>query len=277
MNELILIGTLLSVTLSGLLMFLLWRFKQKQLAQDETLNRIRVDFEQNLLNTRITLQEENFQKLAREIHDNIGMSLTVARLNLRLLDEPAKADQQSHYRTAAEQLDKAILDLKDLSRSMNPDIIKHLGFLRSVELELNALRKTGLYTVDFTVSGEQRPFAIEKEVILFRVIQEALHNILKHAEATAIQLNFDFRNDELNILISDNGIGFHTDTIDRKRKEQRSSGLFNMEERCQLLQGSFAITSEAGKGTSVYISIPLPQQKNDGTPGPAVGFARLPQ
>ena len=84
MNELIFIGTLLSVTLSGLLMFLLWRFKQKQHAQDETLNRIRLDFEQNLPNTRINLQEENFQKLAREIHDNIGMSLTVARLNLRL-------------------------------------------------------------------------------------------------------------------------------------------------------------------------------------------------
>lgn len=253
----VLIGTVLSVLLGSFLLFLLYQFRIRQLRQEQQLHQLKQEFEKTILENRITTQEETFQQIAREIHDNIGMSLTVAKLNLRLMEQPVQEEQRQFYQTVQEQLDKAILDLKDLSRSMNPDIIRHLGLPRAIEQELAAIKRSGLMDVKFGVTGDIHPLTLEREIILYRIVQEALNNSLKHAAGSALNVHLEYGKENLQVRVTDNGKGFDADTLAQQRTTERSTGFFNMEQRCQTLNGQLAVHSEPGKGTAVTITIPL--------------------
>lgn len=253
----VLIGTVLSVLLGSFLLFLLYQFRIRQLSQEQKLIELKQEFDKSMLESRINTQEETFQQIAREIHDNIGMSLTVAKLNLRLMAVPDGEEQKQYHQTVLEQLDKAILDLKDISRSMNPDIIRHLGLPKAIEQELAAIRRSGVYRVRFSVTGDIHALTLEREIVLYRVVQEALNNSLKHAKADTLTVTMDYGADTLMVSIADNGKGFDTDTLARQRSSERSTGFFNMEQRCITLHGELRVDSAPGEGTTVHISLPL--------------------
>ena len=133
-----------------------------------------------------------------------------------------------------------------------PDLIANLGLVRAVEAEINNLSKTGFYQIRLVVTGESYFFEPEKELILFRIVQEALNNIVKHAQASAITLDFYFHANSLEMLISDNGVGFA-----KEQTAAAGAGLLNMKKRAQVLNGQFHIESDGAKGTTIKLTIPV--------------------
>lgn len=216
--------------------------KNKLLYENE---RIKKEFEKTLLDTRLEIQEYTLNYVSREIHDNIGQTLSLARLQLN------SSDEFSQQEALDDLLGKAITDLRTLSHSLNTDYIKEQGFIPSIESLLNQVGKAGMYKIDFYNESSDFYLTDEHGLIIFRVIQEILNNITKHAKASRISMTFNDENSGQFILIKDDGCGF-----DMNNLKSSGIGLKNIKDRVQIIGGHIDIQSEMNKGTQIKISLP---------------------
>lgn len=217
--------------------------KNKLLLERE---RMSIQFEQTLMQSQLEIQEQTFAYISREIHDNIGQVLSLVRLNLNTLNVPIENDKINMIDGLME---KALTDLRNLSHSLDADYIRNNGWAEPVTRLLHDLQKTGKYTTHIQL-GEGLPHpGNEIPIILFRMIQEVINNIIKHAAANTINLEAQKENGRLVITIQDNGKGFNTQTV------SAGSGLLNLEKRSKMINAELFVSSETGKGTSVTISV----------------------
>jgi signal transduction histidine kinase len=150
---------------------------------------------------------------------------------------------------------KAITDLRTLSKKLHSDSILAAGLLKAIEFELGLVEKSGVYQTSLTIIGEPVTLDAQKELILFRIVQEAMNNIIKHAHASTIAISANFAHNHLQLLIDDNGNGFKLPL--EQGDINRGIGLRSMENRVKLLNGQFAIETAPEKGTQIQISIPI--------------------
>ena len=143
---------------------------------------------------------------------------------------------------------KAINDLRDLSKSLNPERIQIISFEDAIEHELKMMEKSGNFTTSFTVENKIHEVAPEKKIILFRMIQEVFNNIIKHAKATSIDIIFSMDQEKNIIIIKDNGLGFVTD-----ESTFNGIGLSNIKKRAEMIQATFEISSILKQGTTVKL------------------------
>jgi signal transduction histidine kinase len=220
-------------------------------------SRLKSEFQQTLLQSQLEIQEQTFKNISQEIHDNIGQALTLAKLNLNTL--PGINEQQlEKINTSKTIISKVISDLRDLSRSLNTDYVTEMGLQQALEYELGLINKSGAIQTNLHTSGE--PFRMEQqhELILFRIVQEALNNIMKHAEAATINARLNYGSDKLELLLNDDGKGFSLAAVNTG--ELPGLGLRNMQNRAKLIGASFWMSSIPGSGTELKITV----SKNSG-------------
>lgn len=204
-------------------------------------------------------QEEERKRLAREIHDIPAQSMANivmrAEYCLKLLDlDPAKVREelitlQNLVRSSLNDVRKIIFDLR-------PMALDDLGLVPATKRYLTEYKEQNAPQVEFFVFGLQRRLDSSVEVALFRIIQEAITNIKRHARAKSAAVKMEFLSDRIHIQISDDGRGFEPGRV-MADKERDGYGLVGIRERVQLLKGEFNITSAPGQGTTIYISIPV--------------------
>jgi len=251
----ILASTLLILLMAGFIVTILFLYKKKQLAYYKTIEELKLDHEKSLLHTQLEIQEQTLQHIAREIHDNINLSLTLAKLNLNTFDWN-NADKAKHkLDSSLQQISKAIADLSSLSKGMNSELIINQGLIEVLQKETTRLKELNLFELDYVVTGNPVFMDSQKELVIFRIIQEAFNNIIKHAKATLVKLNLEYDFDHINVLIADNGRGFCKDDVAQNKKES-NAGLNNMQKRAALFNGRTIIDSALDSGTSIYVTIP---------------------
>jgi two-component system, NarL family, sensor kinase len=203
---------------------------------------------QALLQTQIEIQEQTLKTISQEIHDNIGQVLSLAKLNLGTLQygEDEKLNDTKNL------VSKAINDLRDLSRSLHGDKIAELGLQEAVASELKILQNTGQYHTALQITGEQYKLEPQKEMVLFRIMQEAIHNAVKHARAKNITVQLNYQAADFVLIITDDGIGFDAADLDAV---QTGIGLKSMQNRAALVGGQFTITAANGNGTAIKIEL----------------------
>ena len=152
---------------------------------------------------------------------------------------------------------EAISDLSDISRSMNSELILQNGLVRALEFETSQLSKLGLYQLNFIASGNVNFLDAQTELVVIRIVQEALNNIVKHSSATEINIELNYGNHILDLRIIDNGRGFHKETD----HNVIGMGLNNMYKRAQMLKGKCNVISNAGEGTIIHLQIPINEYK----------------
>lgn len=250
----VLVSTVLIFLMAGFIVTILYLYRKKQLAYFKTIEELKFDYEKNLLHTQLEMQEQTLQHISREIHDNISLSLTLAKLNLNTLDwdQPLKAKNQVD--ASLQQITKAITDLSDISKGLNSELISSQGLTEVVRNETGRLRELNLFELDYTVTGNPVFMDAQRELVIFRIIQEAFNNIIKHAKATAVKLRLDYTEDHINVSITDNGKGFCKETVEQNKKS--NAGLKNMEKRAALFNGKTIVDSKPDSGTSILINIP---------------------
>ncbi len=253
LTTLLLVTTFLILLMAGFILTILFLYRKKQIAYQEKLDKIQADYERNLMKSKLEMQELTFQNISREIHDNISLSLTLAKLNLNTLEWKDREKSEIKLNSSIELLGKSIHDLSDISKGLNSDVIIQNGLIKAVEDEVARIRQTGVFNLNFAVVGDPVYMDAQKELIVFRIIQESFNNIIKHAKASLAEMNFHFNNHELYITIGDNGKGFDPD----KATSERRAGLKNMETRIKILEGSMHINSRAGRGTTLLFTIPF--------------------
>jgi signal transduction histidine kinase len=236
-----------------ILMLYLYRKKQTQFQMD--LEKIKLDHEKTLMTTQLEIQEQTFQHISREIHDNISLSLTLVKLYLHTLDWNDKKISVEKVDSSIGLLTKSIAELSDISKGLNADIIIQQGLLKAIEEEVERIRQAGLFTISYDLTGTPVYMDNQKELIIFRIVQEAFNNIIKHAGAGFARLILHYNSEKLAITISDNGKGFDPELTWTDRR----AGLKNMITRIKILKGNMYINSRPGNGTVLSFNIPLEQ------------------
>jgi len=238
--------------LIGFIVTIVYKYQQRQNAYYKSLEELKITHENALLQSQLEIQEQTFQNISREIHDNIGQKLTLAKLHINTLDFSDIRQSEVKANDSVKLIGEAINDLSDISRSMSSEIILNNGLIKALEFETDQLRKSGLYNIDLTVTGEIIFLKSHKELVLFRIVQEALNNIVKHALAKSIDIQLHYETEKLILDLTDNGIGFH-----QKENGKQGTGLINMRKRAKTINGNCEIVSSPGEGTHIKIEIPI--------------------
>lgn len=213
----------------------------------------------HLLEKVITAQEEERKRIARELHDETSQALTSLMVGLKVI-EGSGSLQEVRERTAdLRALAAATLkDIHDLALELRPSVLDDLGLVAALHRYVKeACPKMGLQ-VDLHISGmEGRRLRSEIETTVYRIIQEALTNVAKHARANNVSVVLEHRNSHLVAIIEDDGLGFDPEEVLGTSAENRRLGLFGMQERASLIGGDLTVESTPGVGTSIYLKVPL--------------------
>jgi signal transduction histidine kinase len=227
-----------------------YKYQQKQNIYFKDIEALKTSHENTLLQSQLEIQEQTLQNISREIHDNIGQKLTLAKLYLNTFNFNERHIAIQQVGDSVNIIGEAIKELSDLSRSMSSEIILNNGPIKAVEFEAAQLAKTGLYKINFSVTGSPVFLDTNTELILFRIVQEVLNNIVKHAAASAIDINLHYDNVLLTVQINDDGKGFDT------TEARPGTGLQNIKKRAAMLKGHVMVNSSINMGTKFKIEIP---------------------
>jgi signal transduction histidine kinase len=234
--------------------YMIFKYQKRQIDHQSRIATLTSNFEKTLLSTQIEIQEQTFQNISREIHDNIGLSLTLAKLNLNTIAWNNTTSSKEKVTGSVEFISKAIEDLSYISKNLNTDFIEENGLLNALELEIKKIKKLGLFQIQFEVVGSPIYMNTQKELVIFRIIQEVLNNSIKHSQATSISVFLNYIPDMVLVELADNGNGFVDEPDDNKTK--KGTGLLNIVKRASLIDGHCEVKSEHGKGTAVKMQIP---------------------
>ena len=260
---LIIIGIILGLLLVSFIVGVLILYKRRQKRQEQEVARMKDMYEKETLRSQLEIQENTFKTISQELHDNIGQMLSVVKLSLSALPLEKDHKAQDLVKHSQEVLNKAIVDLSDLNKSLHPDRITDIGLADSIRYELAAIKKSGLLEVQFSVAGQEVRFPEEKAIFLFRMFQELLNNVLKHSKAKKINVDLTFNSDNTFVMeVEDNGMGFATDGKGSPLSFSKGVGLTSLFNRAKLIGADINITSVINQGTRVVIKIiPLPKLK----------------
>ena len=229
-----------------LIVFIFLRRQRKfQQERDEMKNR----FDQTILKTQLEIQEQTFSHISQEIHDNIGQVLSLVRLNLSTFMEEVSEEKFEH---TDQLLGKAIKDLRDLSHNLQSNRINDIGILESIRQLMATLQKTGRYTTSLEIADSFAGVNKDTDLILFRMIQEIINNIIKHASASAIDIKIESDPSNIKIVVTDNGTGFDTEKL---KKTGHGIGLQNIFNRAKMIHTTVDIQSNLGHGTAITLQI----------------------
>lgn len=204
----------------------------------------------------MTAQEEERQRVARELHDETAQSLTSLLVGLRVV-EKATTPQEVAARIAELRVQTArtLEEVRKMAVDLRPSTLDDLGLAAALQWYTGDFARRSPAEVSFRVSGLDDRLPDEVEVVVYRIIQEALTNVLKHADASQVTVEVVREKGEVLASVLDNGRGFDVEEMMRSR--ERGLGLFGMRERVALVGGSLQIDSRPGGNTRVAIRIPL--------------------
>ena len=210
-------------------------------------------------------QELDRNRISRDLHDSTVQSLTslihkIEYCSLMIDKDPvcAKLELQSMI-----ELNKAIInDMREIIYDLRPMALDNLGFIATIESHCLHLQRNGKMEVSLTVSGKEQKLPSIVCVTLYRILQEACNNAVKHSEAKHLWVRVNYNEDSVQLSIEDNGKGFDTDKKSSDN-ELYGFGLSTMKERAWLLNGTFSLISEEGSGTKIYVNVPVNYVNSD--------------
>jgi len=229
------------------------RHKKNHILEKDNMRR---KFESEMLQTRIEVQDKTMQTIATELHDNIGqlLSLTTLTLNSVNLDNSEKAAQK--IENSLSLVNKSIKELRELAKLLHGEQIVESGIGNAIQQEINWLEKTG--TFELSVSNQLfdlKETSPDKDLIILRLLQEIINNIIKHAQATIINFHFYYKDHILHFNVKENGVGFD---YEQTKAKKSGMGLNSISKRIEMINGKLVLNSTPHNGTNILIEIPYP-------------------
>jgi PAS domain S-box-containing protein len=202
------------------------------------------------------IREDERTKISREIHDELGQQLTGLKMYVSWLNKkiiPHESEIKEKFQNTMDLIEDTIKSVRKISTELRPSMLDDLGLLAALEWQSNEFEKRyGIATTFIDLTGN-KPIETKFTTSLFRIFQESLTNVARHADAKKVISSLIFDDNQLQLTITDNGKGFVVNDIGSKK----TLGLFGMRERTMEMGGNYEIKSEPGIGTTVFITIPL--------------------
>jgi signal transduction histidine kinase len=246
-------GTILFVVLLCFVIISIRVQVKRKIAHRQELMRRESEREKAVLQARIEEQERIMNLIAGELHDNMGQMLSV--IDAHVLQ--AGSDERHERSEAVCQLKRLtgrlIYDVQNISHLLNADYIKGRGLTDSLHEELEYIKTIRKVLCFFTIEGTVVPLAPDKELVLFRLAQEAINNAIKHAKARTLYVTLSYEPSRLGLVIEDDGCGFDMAAANG----MKGAGLLNMANRAQLLNAALDVRSSRGSGCRIALDLPL--------------------
>lgn len=254
----IVVSTLTLFALCVAIICFLFFYQRKRFRHQQELMEVREAYNQALFQSKLAIQEQTLDHISKELHANFSHLVSLININLSEI-LPQIPDSQRDNVLETKSLAKQLMaDLKALSANLNTDHIIHIGFAKAFENELNRLGKK--FKITFSQTGDAYRLSAEHEIILFRLCQEVLNNVVKYSKASSIVAQLSFLPNQLLLSVADDGVGFNVDEALDQSGDKQSTGLLNIRKRASLIHAKFGISSQPGRGTAVNINIPHPTQ-----------------
>ncbi len=235
-----------------LTLFILFFFFQKKKSKF-LMEKMEADilFHSELTKSKIEIKEQTLTNISRELHDNVGQILSVALMQMNILIDNKEGYNKKDLQGLKELVNKSLNEIRILSKLINGDITLKSSFIKTVSDDLD--RITQLKKIKCKLNVEGKVLQIDKghETIIYRILQEAISNILRHSHSESIIINVLFSNNNCKIDVIDYGNGFDVE------KCTRGSGLSNMKIRAELIGATFSVFSDQDKGTMLMIDYPI--------------------
>ena len=226
------------------------RRKKRHIEEKEWM---KLAFEAELIKTYLEVQEQTMQTIGSDLHDNIGQLLSLTSLTLNSINLKDDLKAKEKIEAAIDLTAQSIKELRQLAKLVQGDQLILLGLSKAIQHEINWMEKSGEYHVSYSQVESPTKADPDKDLILFRILQEILNNIIKHSRATIIEIELNYLNGVLQLHVADNGVGFNADGLPA---EQRGMGLHNIRKRAIIVGGSVDINTAIGEGTIIDIFIP---------------------
>jgi signal transduction histidine kinase len=231
------------------IIFFIRFYYKKQIANAEEKQAMAATFQKELLQSQIEIQEQTLRNISEEIHDNIAQTLSLAKLQLNTVNVEEKSTAIEKVSGSKELVSRAIHDLRQLSKNIHAESVLAAGLVKTISSQLEAIEKAGISKTYLKVTGISTPIDPQKELILFRIVQETLNNSMKHSTANEISVSLHNLENKLSVSVSDNGKGF-----DPGAAALNGSGLRNIRNRTKLIGGELEIVSGTS-GTTLTVTI----------------------
>ena len=230
-----------------------------QVEQASLLDQVKTGRErsQRLARQLLQAQELERRKLARELHDEIGQALTAVKLNLEALESRLHGKHSKALVESLTIVDTALQQVRGLSLDLRPAILDDLGLAAALRWYVDRHAQRAGIAMEFSNESPEKRSSILLETTCFRVAQEALTNVLRHAKAKRVSVRILQVDDALNLYIEDDGIGFDMEQARQKAVGGSSLGLLGMQERVLLAGGRLDVISAPGRGTAIHVCLPL--------------------
>jgi len=214
------------------------------------------NFQNILLKTQFEVQEQTMQTIGADLHDNIGQLLSLTSLTLNSIELANTANAGQKIETVIDLTVRSIKEMRLLGKLLQGDQLIVSGLPEAIRYQINWIEKSGKHQVEYN-QAEELPAAsnADKDLIIFRVLQEILNNIIKHAAASQITIDLGYAGGSLKLLVTDNGIGFDSTNL---TSQSMGMGLENIRKRTKIIKGEADIQSTPGNGTEVTIIVPYP-------------------
>jgi len=212
----------------------------------------------------LSAQERERKRISMELHDELGQSLAVLKLQIRAIERALRDDQQDLKADCLEllnYLDGVIDAIRRLSRDLSPAILEDLGLQSALKYLLHGVSKHYTVSHSFEVEDLDHLFPADAQIIIYRIFQECLTNISKHAGATEVSIAVKEHDGLISLVIEDNGSGFDPAQVSARRASGRGLGLAALDERARMLGGALEIRSQPGPGTRMTCVIPVDQRE----------------
>lgn len=251
----LLVITALLFGLASFIVFFIIQYKKKQELAGLEKKALQVQYEQEILLTNLETQEKTMQTIALDLHDNIGQMLSLISLTVSSVPLDNTEIANKRLASAKELCSKTIVELRQISKMLHGSTLQHFGLIQAIKLELDYLNKSGAVEIDldFNLPNTSK-INKDVELILYRLFQEIINNALRHSRAKKLHVNLLLIENQLKMIVKDDGIGFDLSEIKSKKA---GLGLQNMQKRVSLLNGKVVFRSEKNKGTEVEVSVPL--------------------
>ncbi len=249
-QQLVWISSFVVLSLAFAFIYNRYRFKQKQKMQAELLH------QQALRNKAIIEAEEKERiRIAKDLHDGVGQQISAVKLNLSALEHELKLEQaqKTKMETLLSLVDDAVKEVRGVSHNMMPNALIRSGLATAVREFVNKLAATGALKINLQIVGLNERLENTTETVLYRVLQECVSNIIKHANASEINIQLVKHEHNLSMMIEDNGKGFDTSLVN----SASGIGLKNMQSRVAFLNGTIEFDSTPNNGTTVIVDVPV--------------------
>ncbi|TGE21369.1 tetratricopeptide repeat protein [Hymenobacter aquaticus] len=251
-------GLLLAVLVAGVLGYLNLRnrqllARQAQLLQERQLLDLRNEYRLSVANAVLQGQEEERRRLARDLHDGLGGMLSTIKLYLLSVQTDAGLSARNNglFATALDHLDSSVTELRRVAHNLMPEVLLQFGLAVALQEFCNRVHQARQLQVRCQLLGLEKPLPQPVELAVYRIVQELVNNVIKHARATEVLVQFIRQDDQANLVVEDDGQGLPRAAC------PEGAGLKGIRARVEYLNGGCEIQAVPGQGTSVFITFPI--------------------